>query len=229
MALEKAYIAKIQPKAGGSEIGRVTFMYNPKEFSYTKTANWTRKTATGAKDAPPVSFTGAEHSSMTVEVFLDGYESGKGISADIETLTSCCKPLAQTLRKGTPSPPWVLFGWGNTVHLIAYVKSVAVKCTMFDQGGIPLRAVCTVTMEEIGDENLPDKEGQNPTSGSKSSTRSYQMVAGDSLASVAYREYGQAGRWRALAEANNVDDPLRLPPGTRLLIPEIDAPAISVT
>ena len=45
------------------------------------------------------------------------------------------------------------------------------------------------------------------------------MVAGDSLASIAYREYGAPAYWRALAEANGIDDPLRLRPGTRLLVP----------
>jgi hypothetical protein len=223
--MERAYISVIQPKPGGSEISRVKFMYNPKEFSYTKTASWERKPAKGAKKAPPLEFKGVQPSSLTVEVFLDGYETGTDISRDIKTLTTCCQPLASTIQPGKPSPPWVIFGWGSTVHLTAYVKSVAVKCTMFDREGVPLRALCTVTMEEVA----PDAAPQNPTSGAITSTRSYQMVAGDSLASVAYREYGEAGRWRALAEANNVDDPMRLPPGTRLLVPELDALEMATT
>ena len=43
--------------------------------------------------------------------------------------------------------------------------------------------------------------------------------AGDTLHSVAYAEYGNPGFWRVLAEANGVDDPLRIAPGTALLIP----------
>jgi nucleoid-associated protein YgaU len=45
------------------------------------------------------------------------------------------------------------------------------------------------------------------------------VVAGDSLASIAYDEYEDARLWRALAEANHLDDPMRLPPGTELLVP----------
>ena len=54
MAPEKAYLKIIKPKSaggapgGGTEIGRVTFRYNPKEFSYKKTASWDRKPAKGA-------------------------------------------------------------------------------------------------------------------------------------------------------------------------------------
>jgi nucleoid-associated protein YgaU len=45
------------------------------------------------------------------------------------------------------------------------------------------------------------------------------MVAGDTLAAVAFREYGDATLWRAIADANLIDDPLRVRPGTELLIP----------
>ena len=42
---------------------------------------------------------------------------------------------------------------------------------------------------------------------------------GDSLASVAYAEYGDPTAWRAVARFNGIDDPLRCRPGTRLLLP----------
>ncbi len=48
------------------------------------------------------------------------------------------------------------------------------------------------------------------------------MVAGDSLPSLAWREYGNATQWRAIAEANGIDDPMRLRPGTELLLPLAD-------
>jgi nucleoid-associated protein YgaU len=220
MALEKAYISLIRPAAAGggsgAEIGRVTFAYNPKEFSYTKSASWGREEARGAKEAPPVEFKGTQPTALTVEVFLDGYESGSDVSKDIDTLTKCCVPLPDTISSNMPTPPWVIFGWGHKVHITAYVKSVAVKCTMFDQSGAPLRAVCTVTMEEIPQ----DTPGQNPSSRSLHALRSHLVVAGDTLPSIAYRHYGKADWWRLLADENGLDDPMRLSVGSRLLIPE---------
>jgi nucleoid-associated protein YgaU len=73
-------------------------------------------------------------------------------------------------------------------------------------------------MEEV----VADSFRQNPTSGGLRSVRSYLMVEGDTLASVAYREYGQPGWWRPLAEANGIDDPMRVAAGTRVLVPDID-------
>jgi nucleoid-associated protein YgaU len=36
---------------------------------------------------------------------------------------------------------------------------------------------------------------------------------------MSWREYGDATRWRAIAEANGIDDPMRLGIGEELLIP----------
>jgi hypothetical protein len=215
---DKAYIALIQPEPAGHEFDRVTFMYNPKEFSYKKSGQWAAKPAKGAKVAPPPEFNGPQPMSLTVEVFLDAYETGHDIQATIDKLTSCCVPLADTLTRKKPSPPWVLFGWGHVVHLTAFVQSVDVKVTLFDTEGKPLRASCTVAMQEIPEEVAK----QNPTSGSLTTNTVRAVRSGDTLASIAYEEYRQPAAWRGLATVNNIDDPLRLPPGTRLLVPDID-------
>lgn len=41
----------------------------------------------------------------------------------------------------------------------------------------------------------------------------------DTLAHVAYRSYRTPSRWRDVAAANDIDDPLRVKPGRKLLIP----------
>lgn len=218
-APEKAYISLMEPNSTmGGELGRVTFPYNPKDFSYTKQAKWERKAAKGATAAAPPEFNGSEPVKLSVEVFLDGYESGSDVSADIDTLCSCCRPMEDSITSNKPSPPWVLFGWGSQIHLVGVVNSVAVKITMFAPDGTPLRATCTVAMEEV----IPDSFRQNPTSGGLRTMRSHLMVAGDTLAGLAYQEYGRADWWRPLAEANNIDDPMRIPDGTRLLVPDMD-------
>jgi hypothetical protein len=215
----KAYISLIAPNsAGGPELDRVTFSYNPKELSFNKAAQWQRKPAKGASKAATPEFQGPSPMTLSVELFLDGYEAGRDISGDIETLYSCCQPMGNSIHAKKPSPPWVIFGWGSNPTLTAIVKTVAVKMTMFDSDGTPLRATCTVAMEEV----VPDSFAQNPTSGSLNTARSHLLIDGDSLPSVAYKEYGNAGWWRPLAHANAIDDPLKLVVGTRLLVPDID-------
>ena len=42
---------------------------------------------------------------------------------------------------------------------------------------------------------------------------------GDTLQSIATSEYGNPNLWRGLATFNDIDDPLRLKLGTRILVP----------
>jgi len=50
----------------------------------------------------------------------------------------------------------------------------------------------------------------------------HTVADGDSLPSVAYANYGDATRWRTIAEANGIDDPLRLRRGHQLSIPSLE-------
>src|SRR5205823_924597 len=134
---------------------------------------------------------------------------------DIELLFQCCTPTQASLAANAPSPPFVLFGWGPTMSFLAYVKSVSVKYSLFKPDGTPIRATGTVSLEEIP-LNMPR---QNPTSGGLAAHRTHTVVAGDTLASISYREYRNPAYWRALAHANNIEDPMRLPSGTRLMVP----------
>jgi nucleoid-associated protein YgaU len=50
----------------------------------------------------------------------------------------------------------------------------------------------------------------------------HQVRDGDSLPSIAYDAYGDATRWRSIAETNGIDNPFALRRGTQLTIPKLD-------
>lgn len=64
--------------------------------------------------------------------------------------------------------------------------------------------------------------GDDTTPGS--AQRSYTVAAGDSLSKIAKKQYGKAGKWRAIYEANRdqIDDPDLIHPGQVLRLPAID-------
>jgi nucleoid-associated protein YgaU len=235
--LEKAYLRLQEPSASGNGAsrGEVKFQFNPKEYSIQKSASWESKPGKGAKKAAMPEFKGAEPRSMTLEIFLDATISSQKartdgatppksrLAEDIETLFKCCTPTEQSLAKNKPSPPFVVFGWGSTVLFEAFVKQVSVKYTLFTPEGVPIRATASVTLQEIP----RDSGKQNPTSGGLGAHGTHTVIAGDTLASIAYAEYGDARLWRAVAEANRVDDPMRLRPGASLLIPPPEAAALN--
>jgi nucleoid-associated protein YgaU len=206
---------------GGSEtgapLGAVIFQFNPKEVTVTKSASWQRKTTKGSKMAGPPEFTGPEPSKMTLEMFFDATPTRDGsVVAAVEKLLTCCvaTEMSESLKK--PTPPLVILHWGSISSFPAFITSVSAKFTLFSAGGLPIRAVCTVSLEEMPSEKF---RKQNPTSGSKDVRRVHRTIAGDSLASVAYAEYGDPAAWRTLATFNGIDDPLRVRTGTVLLLP----------
>ena len=115
-------------------------------------------------------------------------------------------------------PPMVVFKWGGVSSFPAVITQVNAKYTRFASNGIPIRAVCTVNLEE-----MPSEAGkQNPTSGVLAVDRAHTMIAGDTLALVAYREYGDPKLWRTLATYNSIDDPMRIPNGAQVLLPGVE-------
>jgi nucleoid-associated protein YgaU len=200
----------------GPPRGRITFQFNPKDLTLSKSAKWGRDAQKGAKKSAVPHFGGAEPSKLTLEMFLDASDTqDDSVVKTVEQLFACCVPTDETHQSKTGCPPWVVFHWGAITSFTAYVKSVSVKYTLFTPGGMPIRGTATVNLEEIAGE----QQGQNPTSGALSARRVHTVVAGDSLPSIAWQEYGDPTVWRVVARANDVDDPLRLPAGTTLVLP----------
>ncbi|MFE6983760.1 CIS tube protein [Streptomyces griseus] len=222
--LEHAYLELRTPPTGGGltpggPCGRIDFQFNPKELSLTKAASWKRSPAKGAKSSGPPEYQGSQPSKLTVEMFFDASDTqDTRVVTSVEQLFACCVPTDETRQQQRSSPPWVVFHWGGLTGFPGYVSQVAAKYTLFTTSGVPIRAVCQVTMEEISGET----PGQNPTSGALAARRVHRVGSGDSLPSLAHREYGDPGAWRVIAEANGIDDPLRLAPGTQLLLPALD-------
>lgn len=223
-SLVKATLAIHEPPIGlimalGEKIRDIDFQFNPTQLVLSKSAQWTTRLAPKFRFASIPEFNGAEPYTMQLQIFLDSSmtPSGTTVQDEVEALLSCCEVTLASLAADQPCTPWVFFQWGSfsTVSFIAYVQSVQATYTLFNPSGTPIRATCDLTITQIP----LLTQGQNPTSGALEASRTHRIVAGDTLASLAWREYGDATAWRAIAQANDIDDPMRLPAGTELLIP----------
>ncbi|HEU4422524.1 MAG TPA: LysM peptidoglycan-binding domain-containing protein [Pilimelia sp.] len=225
-SLQHAYLELREPPADGGtanpsneRLGKIEFQFNPRELSLTKNAKWKRDAQRNAKKSGPPEFTGSDPCKLSVEMFFDATaKMDDTVVKVVDRLFECCVPTDKSRQGKKGSPPWVIFHWGGMTSFPAYVSSVTAKYTLFTPGGTPVRAICTVALEEISGE----QGGQNPTSGALAARDAHVVVAGDTLQSVAYRAYGDPTLWRAVAEANRIDDPMRLRPGTRLLVPALE-------
>ncbi len=205
--------------AAGPLMFKLDFQFNPKELQLAKQASWKREQAKGNKKASPPQFTGAQPAKLTLELFFDASaKQDSSVVENVEKLFSLTVPTESSLTSKKASPPWVIFKWGGLTGFLAYVSQVQAKYTLFTAAGLPIRATCQVTLEELSG----DSPKQNPTSGGLVPHRVHQVIAGDSLPAIAYDEYGVPALWRAIAELNLIDDPIRLRPGRRLLLPPLE-------
>jgi nucleoid-associated protein YgaU len=212
--LEHAFLMFGEPSSTGKKGAggdRIEFTFNPKEISIQKATEW--KSKASKKPAMP-EYAGTKAQTVTVEMFLDASEGGD-VTEQVDKLFAAMEPSSKTTST-KPSPPFCSFGWGVKTFLSnAVLKTVAVKYTRFRPDGTPIRAVATVTLEEL----RPGTGRTNPTSGTPDAGAERIVRPGDTLASIAYDELGSPTLWRAVAEANGIDDPFRVTPGTSLIIP----------
>lgn len=213
--------AKLRVVAGQAGTSELRFLFNPSEYTITKGTTWNRGNSTAAKSASKPQFGGANPQTVAMEIFFDDYEQHEeDIAKQVATLIEWTKPTKQSYDQTNPQPPILAFEWGTNAALTGfngYLKSVSIKYTMFDSSGKVLRATANITLEEVPIE----VERTNPTSGSPLGRRSRVVREGESLHSIAFREYGDPTLWRGLASFNELDDPMRIPIGTRLLIPTL--------
>ncbi|MFJ9605792.1 LysM peptidoglycan-binding domain-containing protein [Kitasatospora sp. NPDC101176] len=119
--------------------------------------------------------------------------------------------------------PTLLFQWGPPYLGFCYtvmLTSTTIKFTRFNRDAIPIRAKVSLTMTEqpsvLG--TLPT----NPTSGGLPGRSSHTVTEGDDLPALALEGYGTPAAWREVAEANGIEDPLRIRPGQVVYLPNPD-------
>jgi nucleoid-associated protein YgaU len=198
------------------------FHFNPSTIKIAKRAEWQERTKQAAKEAPRLSFTGTHPVDLSFSLLLDSSRrGGKSVMGDIQRLLDWTNPTKKSRRGSSPSPPVLMFTWGELTigsakQFVGVLTSVDASCTMFSPNGAPTRAEVSVSLKSTAQ----DTPGTNPTSGGVRAHEAHQVLTGDTLAGIAYQAYGDASRWRAIAELNGIDDPMRLPVGARLLLPE---------
>jgi hypothetical protein len=199
---------------GGSPI---ECAFNPQEYSITKTNVWTIKPVAGT-DTPKPEFGGGMPWTIRVQLLLDSSLLGadKSIKDDAVKLLKMMESGGG--GGGGSAPPTVTFKWGSIESPKMVGSSLSIRFVMFRPNGEPARAL--VDLELTQSEKA--QEGQNPTTRAQAGLKVHTVTDGDSLPSVAYKNYGDATRWRTIAEANGIDDPLSLRRGRQLSIPSLE-------
>jgi nucleoid-associated protein YgaU len=193
--------------------------FNPKEYGITKKNKWQAPPAKG-QNLAEYEFGGGDPATMTLNLMFDTFETGKDVRTEytnkVWALMNIDASLHDNLSK-VGRPPQVLFQWGQAFGFVAVITSITQKFVLFDDEGVPLRATLDVSFQQVKEiDKLPP---QNPTSGGVGGSHEWTVKDGDSLASIAYAEYGDSNAWRPIADVNRLTQVRRLRPGLILEIP----------
>jgi nucleoid-associated protein YgaU len=204
--------------------------FNPREYSISKTNTWNVRTVVGT-GLPRAQFGGGQARELTLELLFDASDT---TNRDVRDVTSRLLKIMEVdpalarssgTHRNSGRPPYVTFVWGRTLSFKAVPRNVSVQFTLFGIDGSPLRASARLTLVQVerahdGTGSRTDQPpGQNPTTQSEPGVRMHVVRDGDSLPSIAFASYGSPTRWRPIALANRITNPLKLRPGRSLLIP----------
>ncbi len=203
----------------------VPCLFNPKELSVEKSNQFAEVNIPGLS-SPIYQFVRGNARSVTMDLFFDTYEKGTDVRIftdritgwDAGSMVSKLPDAAKGLMdidSDLHAPPVCIFIWGAFIFQ-CIIERVSKKFTMFLPEGIPVRATLSVTLKEYREVEVQVKEIAFQ---SADLTKRHVVIQGDSLWSIAAKEYGNPGDWRLIAEANEIVNPRFLYPGQVLSIP----------
>jgi hypothetical protein len=216
--LEKAYF---QVETNNKKIA---FLFNPETLKLTFNNKWDGDKLLGGGD-DSLNFTGQQPADMSLTLFFDTTDTGLDVTKYTSQLIAAMQPDASlpgtNEKSNNKRPRFVKFFWGKSLKSFpAVITSAGVEFTYFSSAGVPLRAKVDLSLKQFRVD--PAFTKQNPTSGTPKPHKVHRVQPGETLDRISARYYGDPTRWRPLAVANGIEDPLSVRPGSLLSIPEMD-------
>ena len=152
--------------------------YNPKDLTIDKKVPWQKHSYTNkgndlaskGRGHIAYEFTGAEGRTVTVELLFDAFGGGDN-TVDVPAQVALLEKLAAVMDPSSPDedkrrPPLCLVVWGKSLpSFTCVITQLTTKYTVFNSGGYPLRATCTVVLQEADSLSTKDAEHKDPDAG----------------------------------------------------------------
>ncbi|MBZ0303251.1 MAG: hypothetical protein K8J31_26130 [Anaerolineae bacterium] len=208
--------AKIKNVTDGDD---VECMFNPFEYTLTKQNQWEKKASKGS-NTPEVRFKQGGSQVLKLKVYFDTLQTGSDVRSYTDKLWKMMMVTDTTrhAQSDKSAPPEVAFEWGR-LYFKAVLTNMTQKFTLFDDKGTPVRCEVDLTLEQMID--VDDYGPQSPVAATAAQVapKVAQMTSADRPDTIAAQNSGSPDATRDIMAANNINDPLKIPPGTPLNIP----------
>lgn len=192
--------------------GTLECPFNPSQFDVSSQVNYGPLKSTGS-GASSQQFIDVEADTLSIELFFDTSQERADVRTEyIDHIDKLLGPDSEE-----HAPPLVKVVWPNTLSFDALLTKADKSFTMFLPDGTPVRATVNCTFKEVKPSDYRDEVKAESTDKSKSRV----LTEGDTLWLVAAEEYEDPNHWRTIAEANDIDNPREVPPGTELELPPL--------
>lgn len=200
----------------------INVLFYPNEYSMDTGNTYASTTVTGLSQ-PIVQFISGAATTLSMELFFDTStkEDGQKDFKDVRDFTAEVSALAN-VDSELHAPPVCEFIWGapgnGAQSFKGVLEKVTQKFTMFSSSGKPIRARLNVTFKSV--KNITQQFAEIPRN-SPDRTKQKMLKQGEHLWMFAEEEYQNAGLWREIARANNIDNPRILQHGKPLVVPRL--------
>jgi nucleoid-associated protein YgaU len=219
--------------------GRIVALFNPNQLSYSKALSWdVVKTSIRDKitEFQKVEYKTSEPTKLSVNLFFDTYEGDPNgnplLRRLIRAMPDALAPpnavsvipytdeVARLARfdRDLHRPPVCRLQWGDFVVFQGVLTDLSQEFSMFLANGAPVRANLRCGFMQYDPKEYGIRRGELH---SADVAKKYTVRPGDTLSSIAADLLDDASQWRAIAQANQIDNPRRLTPGLVLIIPPL--------
>jgi contractile injection system tube protein len=214
MALHRAKLIDVSSAAVPSP--EIEVQFNPSDLTIDSGAVYASMPVPGLQ-TPIQQFIRGDADTLTLELFVDDTSSRNQNST--ESVKAKLDQLRKFVRidKSLHAPPICKFVYGD-LDFTGTVVSLRERHTLFSPSGNAIRARVTLVLKKY-----KSAEVQHRELALESPDRTHIRVLreGETLATLAYEAYGDPRMWRPIAEANGIERPRFIAPGTALKIPAI--------
>ena len=168
---------------------------------------------------------------LTVDLFFDAFKPDASTEGDVVGIAGRADEApagqARHQRQEGAARPGCMFNWGEAWTFKSYVESLTIQYLRFAPTGKPIRMLAKLKLKQMEKETLPRAAAAAPTRAARTPPPSAWPASPATSCATATRcsrspsrTTSDPTRWRAIAEANGIDDPMRLRRGAQLTIPD---------
>lgn len=195
----------------------IEVLFNPSQYTLTDPSGYS-----SSSDDSGLMYSSGSGSTLSMELFFDTGSvltaSGEGNADATDVSVEVRKFEELTFAVGEMhSPPIVKFIWGS-LSFKGVVSDVKSTFTKFTETGMPIQAKVSLSLKAYCEQ---DEEKRKTPFESPDRTKCRMVREDYSIWDMAKKEYGDMSKWKIIAKANQILDPLNIPPGTIVKIPAL--------